>query len=264
MPPGSIASARRVFFGTCALLFAASAALTIAWCGAMSAMGARPMPGGWTLSMAWLRMPGQGWPHMAASFLAMWGVMMVAMMLTSLAPTLWRYRQAVGRAGPARPARCTVFAAAGYFCVWSVVGLGAWVLGMALAALALQSPTLARAVPAAAAAVVLVAGALQFSAYKARQLACCRALPGGGAALAPGARAAWRHGLRLGLHCVRCCAGLMAALLAVGVMDLRAMALVAAAITLERLAPAGERAARAIGAIAIGAGALLLTQALLA
>jgi hypothetical protein len=34
------------------------------------------MPGGWTMSMAWMRMPGQTWPGAAASFLAMWIVMM--------------------------------------------------------------------------------------------------------------------------------------------------------------------------------------------
>ena len=65
----------------------------------MSAMGAMPMPGGWTMSMAWTRMPGQTWSGAAASFLGMWVVMMVAMMLPSLAPMLWRYRQAVGRTG---------------------------------------------------------------------------------------------------------------------------------------------------------------------
>ena len=45
--------------------------------------------------------------------------------------------------------------------------------------------------------------------------------------------AAWRHGVRLGLHCSYCCAGLTANLLVVGVMDLRAMAVTGAAITLE-------------------------------
>ena len=72
---------------------------------------------------------------------------------------------------------------------------------------------------------------------------------------------AWRHGVRLGLHCSHCCAGLMAILLVVGVMDLRAMAVVAAAITVERLAPAGERVARAIGAVAVGAGLFLVARA---
>jgi hypothetical protein len=37
-------------------------------------------------------------------------------------------------------------------------------------------------------------------------------------------------------------------------MDLRAIAVVAAAITVERLAPAGERVARAIGTVVVGAG----------
>ena len=46
----------------------------------------------------------------------------------------------------------------------------------------------------------------------------------------------------------------MAILLAVGVMDLRAMAVVTAAITVERLAPAGERVARVIGWPSSGRG----------
>ena len=47
------------FHGLCALLFAASAAMTVIWCASMSAMGEMPMPGGWTRSMAWLPMCGQ-------------------------------------------------------------------------------------------------------------------------------------------------------------------------------------------------------------
>jgi hypothetical protein len=44
-------------------------------------------------------------------------------------------------------------------------------------------------------------------------------------------------------------------------MDLRAMAVVTAAITLERLAPAGVPVAQAIGAIALGAGLVLIARA---
>jgi hypothetical protein len=44
-------------------------------------------------------------------------------------------------------------------------------------------------------------------------------------------------------------------------MDLRVMAVVAAAITVERLAPAGEHVARAIGAVAIGVGLFLTARA---
>ena len=53
----------------------------------------------------------------------------------------------------------------------------------------------------------------------------------------------------------------MAVLLVLGVMDSRAMALVAAAITAERLTPAGEAVARALGAVAVGAGLLLIARA---
>jgi len=53
----------------------------------------------------------------------------------------------------------------------------------------------------------------------------------------------------------------MAILLVIGVMDLRAMAVVAAAITFERFAPAGERVARAAGAVVVGAGLFLIARA---
>jgi predicted metal-binding membrane protein len=254
-------ASERIFFGVSALLFAASAAVTIAWCGPMSSMGGMPMPGGWTMSMAWMRMPGQTWPGAAASFLGMWVVMMVAMMLPSLVPMLWHYRRAVGTAGETRLGWLTVLVGVGYFFVWTVFGIAAFPLGVLLTAVEMQWPSLARAVPIAAGMVVLIAGALQWSAWKARHLACCREAPEAGRMLPADAGTAWRHGLRLGLHCGCCCAGLMAILLVIGVMDLRAMAVVAAAITVERLAPAGERVARVTGAIAVGAGLFLIARA---
>ena len=254
-------ASQHAFFGVSALLFAASAALTIAWCASMSAMGEMPMPGGWNMSMAWIRMPGQTWPGAAASFLGMWVVMMMAMMLPSLVPMLWHYRQAVGRTGETRLGRMTALVAVGYYFVWTVLGMAVFPLGVALAAVAMRRPALARAVPTAVGVVVLIAGALQFTAWKARQLACCREAPGGGRTLPADAATAWRHGLRLGLHCGYCCGGLTAILLVVGIMDLRAMAVVTAAITVERHAPAGERVARAIGAVVVGAGLLLIARA---
>jgi predicted metal-binding membrane protein len=254
-------TSQRAFFGVSALLFAVSAAWTIVGCASMSATGEMPMPGGWTMSMAWMRMPGQTWTGVAASFLGMWVVMMIAMMLPSLVPMLWRYRQAVGRTGETRPGRLTALLGAGYFCVWTVFGMAAFLLGAALAALEMQLPALARAVPIAVGVVVLIAGALQFTAWKAHHLACCREAPRRGRTLPVDAGTAWRHGLRLGLHCNYCCAGLMAILLVIGVMDLRAMAVVTAAITVERLAPAGERVARAIGAVVVGAGLFLIARA---
>jgi predicted metal-binding membrane protein len=254
-------TSERVFFGVSALLFLASAALTIVWCASMSAMDGMPMPGGWTMSMVWMRMSAQTWPGAAVSFIGMWVVMMLAMMLPSLVPMLWRYREAVDRTGKPRLGPLTVVVGVGYFFVWTVFGLVAYPLGVLLATIEMQQLSLARAVPIAVGVVVLIGGALQFGAWKARQLACCRELPERGRTLAADARTAWRHGLRLGLHCSQCCFGLMAILLVVGVMDLRAMAVVTAAITVERVAPAGERIARAIGIVVVGAGLFLIARA---
>ena len=118
----------------------------------------------------------------------------------------------------------------------------------------MEQPALARAVPIAVGVVVLIAGALQFTAWKARRLACCRTVR-------PDAATAWRRGLRIGLDCVLCCGNLMTILLVIGVMDLRAMAVVTTAITIERLAPSGEGVARATGVVVGGAGLFLIARA---
>ena len=249
------------FLGVSGLLVASSAAVTIVWCGSMSGIGEMPMPGGWSMSMAWMRMPGQSWPGAATSFLGMWVAMMVAMMLPAALPMLSRYREAVGGAGEPRLGRLTALAGAGYFFVWAVIGAAAFPTGIALAEIEMRSAPLARAVPYAAGMVMVIAGALQLTAWKARSLVCCREGSGHEHQLPAGFRAAWRHGVRLGLDCGRCCGNLMAILMVIGVMDLRAMAVVTAAITAERLAPAGTRIASVIGAVVIGVGLFMIVRA---
>jgi predicted metal-binding membrane protein len=167
-------NAEHTFLGVSALLFAASAAVTIVWSASMSAMGGMPMPGGWTMSMAWMRMPGQTWSGGAASFVGMWVVMMVAMMLPSLVPMLWRYREAVTTVGETRLGLLTALMGVGYFVVWTVIGIAAYALGVGLAEMEMRQPALSRAVPIAVGMVVLIAGAFQFTARKAHHLACCR------------------------------------------------------------------------------------------
>jgi predicted metal-binding membrane protein len=256
----ALASRRHAFSGVPALLFAASATATVAWSASMAAMGGMPMPGGWTLSMAWMPMCGRTWAGVAVSFAGMWIVMMVAMMLPSLMPTLAAHREAVARTGGASSGRLTALLGAGYFCVWALAGGAVFPLGVAVTALERQVPELSRGAPLAVGAIVLIAGALQFTAWKARRLACCATMPDH--ALSADIGTAWRHGLRLGLRCSACCANLMAILLVLGLMDLGAMAAVTAAITLERLAPAGERVARALGAVIVAGGVLLVVRAL--
>ena len=252
---------RRAFLGVSTIVFAASAAKTIVWCASMSAMGEMQMPGGWTISMMWMRMPGQTWLGAAASFVGMWIVMMVTMMLPSLVPTLWRYREAAGETGGAHVDWLTALVAMGYFAVWAVLGVIVFPLGVTLAAIALREPAIARAVPIGLGVAVLLAAAGQYTGWKARHLAFCREAPGHGLTSPADAGTAWRHGVCLGLHCSQACAGLTAVLLTLGIMDLRVMAAVTAAITAERLVPNIGRVARAIGVVVVALGLLMIARA---
>src|ERR1035437_1962735 len=146
------------FIAVCALAFAASVAGTVYSCRSMS--GGMDMPGGRTMSMTWMRMPGQSWTAAASMFLLMWLTMMVAMMLPSLVPMLRRYRNAVGRRGETRLGRLTTLVGAGYFFVWTVFGVAAFATRTALAAVVMERPALARAVPIAVGVAILLAGSL--------------------------------------------------------------------------------------------------------
>jgi predicted metal-binding membrane protein len=223
-------------------------------------VGDMPMPGG-TMSMMWMRMPGHSWAGTATSFLVMWVAMMAVMMLPSLVPALWRYRECVRRTGSAHADRLATLVGAGYFAVWALTGAIVFPFGVAVTHLASGQSMLAHVAPIVAGAAVLLAGALQHSAWKARQLAVCREAPRHAHPLAMRAPTAWRHGVRLGVHCVGSCAGLTAVGLVAGAMDLRVMAVLTAAITAERLAPGDARVARAIGDVVVITGLVLLARA---
>jgi predicted metal-binding membrane protein len=225
----------------------------------MSAMDGMHLHHGATASVG-SAMGAGTWPGAAASFLGMWVVMTVVMMLPSIAPALWRYRVSLGRAGATRADVLTALAGMAYLVVWTAAGLLVFLLGLAISAAGSRWPALMRIAPIAAGAVVLVAGSVQLTAWKARRLARCRETPAGAAARVTAGRA-WSHGLRLGRDCGLSCAGAMASVLALGLMDVRAMTVATVAITAERLAPAGDRIARVIGLGAITAGAVLIVRA---
>ncbi len=250
----------RAFLGVSALVFLTSAAATISWSRSMA--GGVPLPGGWALSMAWMKMPGQTWLAAAAGFLGMWMVMMVAMMLPSLVPVLSSYRRSVRSREETPVGRLTTVASAGYFFVWAVYGGLAYALGVIVTGAELRWSTLARLGPVATGVVLVLAGAFQLTAWKSRQLVRCWEALGNGWSSAPDARSTWHYGVRLGTRCSLCCSGFMVLLLVTGMMRLGTMALVAAAITLERLARRPERVARAAGVVVLAAGGLVLARAL--
>lgn len=242
-----------------ALLGIVAAAATVAACRSMAGMPGLPMAGGWMLSTRWLPVCGRTWMETAVAFLGMWAPMMAAMMAPVLLPRLARDWETVGLAG-ARRAAWTATVAGVYLLAWSALGIVVFAGGAGLAAACMHWPALARSVPALAALLLACVGLLQRSAWKRRCLAACRRAP----ACVPAATfaGAARHGGCIARHCIVCCAGPTVALLVLGVMDLGAMAVVTAAIVLERLAPDGERFARRSGVLGIVAGAVLLLRIL--
>ena len=243
-------------FAVAAAVIVTAAAVTVWMCTSMS--GGMPMAGGWELSMAWMPMGDQGWGTASAMFLAMWLAMMVAMMLPSSLPVLLLYQRTLHFRGDRTCARKTLVVGLGYFAVWLAFGVVAFACGVGITQAALGSDATSRAVPIAAALTLIAAGLYQLTAMKA---ACLRHCRGPFDAVAGHVdHGPWRLGLHHGLWCAGCCVGIMLVQLVVGVMNLSAMAVLAAWIALEKLTPLGPRLARAGGIVAILAGAALLLR----
>ncbi len=69
-----------------------------------------------------------------------------------------------------------------------------------------------------------------------------------------------RVGIHHGLYCVGCCWGLMLVLVAVGVMNVAAMAVLAAVIFLEKLWSRGETLAKVVGYAFLVAAVVVLVR----
>jgi predicted metal-binding membrane protein len=231
----------RAFIAVVSVLFVLLSAATVIVCASMH--GGMPMPGGWTMSMAWMRMPGHSWTFAAAIFLGMWSLMMTAMMLPCLGVMLARYRESVTTSS--RSPHQIIAVAAAYLLVWIAAGALVYPIGVAIAAIAMRSPSLARAIPFATAAVMLLAGLVQWTSWKQRRLQqCCDTES------AP-TTTPWRFGVRLGVRCSLCCATFMTAFLVTGVMSIPGMAAATLAITVERIAPRPALTARLLGVVMI-------------
>jgi predicted metal-binding membrane protein len=251
---------KRIYISA-AVVFALAAGLTLSSARMMAA--AMPMPGGWTMAMAWMRMPGESWFGAGATFVTMWLTMMITMMLPSTLPMLLLYRRVVHFRGEAHPAVLVWSMAAAYFLVWTLFGLAAYAVGVTVAQASMRSEAVSRAVPVAAGAALIAAGLYQLTPWKHICLKHCRDPLGVVAQhLRPGGwRGALRLGTRHGLFCTGCCWALMVMQLVVGVMNLGAMVGLAAVIALEKLTRRGELLARVVGMAAVLAGGFYVLRA---
>lgn len=184
-----------------------------------------------------------------ATFLVAWIVMMAAMMLPSSAPMFLLFRGSAGDG--ARGELRTLTFGAGYLLVWA--GIGAIML---VAQRVLEvAPDLRQF---GVAAVLLAAGAYQFTPLKATCLRACqtpadflvRHWKGG-------TFGALRLGLDHGRYCLGCCWALIAVLVAAGGMGLAWVALIALIVLVEKLAPRAIWFGRGVG-VAFALGALVV------
>jgi predicted metal-binding membrane protein len=236
------------------LVFACAASATLYFNYSMS--GGMPMPGNWTMGMMWMPM---GSAILASAiFTVMWLAMMVAMMLPSTMPLLLLYRRAAAFRGEAHLGQSTFALATGYFFVWALFGIVAYLFGLIITRGAMHSDAFSRAVPVASGLALSIAGIYQLTPWKSACLRHCRdPLSLVAHHLPYGRLGALRLGLHHGAFCAACCWGLMLIQLVLGAMNLAVMVAVAIVIAMEKLLSRGERLAKATGVVAIAAGAII-------
>lgn len=196
----------------------------------------------------------------AVVFMAMWTTMMVAMMFPTVAPIVLLHRMVVRRRGDGRIP--TVAFAGGYLIVWSIVGLVPFGLLVAFRHAADGSSWVAPA----SGAVLILAGAYQFTRWKSTCQRACRSPLTFLAThdFGRGARGAARAGLAHGLYCLGCCWALMAVLFVVGLMNLAWMAAIAVVFVAEKNWQHGAALSKAAGTAVLGLGiAVIVHPALL-
>ncbi|MGH6706826.1 MAG: DUF2182 domain-containing protein [Sphingomicrobium sp.] len=186
------------------------------------------------------------------TIVAMWFVMMVAMMVPSAAPIILLYARVQRHGGTSPP---TAAFLAGYLACW----LGFSLLVAALQLAITEPMSMALESRAASAALLVAAGIYQLSPLKDACLSRCRS-PAQFLSrhYRPGAAGALRLGLLHGVFCVGCCWLLMALLFVGGVMNLAWIALLTLLVAAEKLLPKGEWLARIVGVAMIGWGFALL------
>jgi predicted metal-binding membrane protein len=181
-------------------------------------------------------------------FLGMWVAMMAAMMFPAMAPVaiLWvrGITRRPGATGTDRAGRIAGFAL-GYLVAWTIYGLIAFAALIGTQRLVDASPEGAKWLGVG---IFAAAGLYQLTPLKDACLTHCRSpiMAFLHYANFKGRARDLRVGVHHGLYCVGCCWGMMLVLVAVGVMNVAAMAGLAAVIFLEKIWVRGPQLVRAV------------------
>ena len=192
-------------------------------------------------------------------FLLAWQLHLAAMMLPSSLPLFALFSQA----SEGQPSSGRVRAAflGGYASVWTTFGAAAFLGDVVLHRGVHRFPWIGQRTWLITGAVLVVAGAFQFSAVKDRCLQQCRHP---GAFLLRhyerGVGGAFRMGRRHGMFCLGCCWALMLLMFAVGVANLLWMAPLAVVMYVEKTSKKGAEITAGVGIALLGLGGIVLAH----
>ena len=187
-------------------------------------------------------------PAELGAIVAMWLVMMIAMMLPSAAPMLLLFAATQRERTHARPSAPVLAFTAGYLLMWVGFSVVAAVLQALLQERMLLSSELAVTSAWLGGGVLALAGVYQLTPLKNACLLRCQSplgfllsrwRDGAGGALA--------MGLRHGAYCLGCCWALMVVLFVVGVMNLAWVAALAVFVLVEKAVSRGVWLSRISG-----------------
>jgi predicted metal-binding membrane protein len=190
-----------------------------------------------------------------AAFVAVWTLMMAAMMLPSVAPLASLYARSVTASRTTRLGALVL----GYLLVWAVAGVPAYGLAWLTSWLDGHHPAAAHGL---AIAIFAACGVYQLTGAKDWCLAHCRSPIG--LLMHYGSFRGRTRDLRVGAHhgayCLGCCWALMLVLIAVGVMNIVAMVALAVVILVEKVSPRGELIARLAGVAALALAVAIIWE----
>jgi predicted metal-binding membrane protein len=193
------------------------------------------------------------WPVRTVGFLAVWLVMIGAMMLPTVVPLVRLFAAASARAP--RPGRAMAALGAGYVAVWAAFAPLALLGDAGVHALVDGWAWLAARPELVLGTTLVLAGLFQFSRLKNACLTACRNPVGFlWQHYRRGAAAAWLLGVRHGLSCLGCCWALMLVMFGTGVGSLAWMLALTAVMVAEKTARWGGRIVGPVGVALLLAG----------
>lgn len=197
-----------------------------------------------------------------ATAVAMWGVMMVAMMLPVVSPWILVFSK-VARERDLRPSPFPAVRAflAGYGAVWLAYTLAAAAAQFVMQRVALVSGDSIVTNPLVAAGLLLAAGVYQWTPLRDACMSHCRSPLG--FFLTTWREGRWGSvvmGAKHGLYCVGCCWAVMALSFVFGVMNLLWMALVTAFLLVEKVTSIGPWMSKMAGAALIACSLWMLIR----